>query len=183
LSRTFYIAFIFLIVCAGCENDIRRINDLSQKVEQVEEARTVTTQFSQTGNLKAILTAPLMLRRISDTVVIEFPQTLHVDFFDSAGTKESYLDARFARYSESRSLVLLRDSVQVINRQGDTLRTSELWWDQNSRKFYTDSTVRIVQRDKHIRGGKGLEAAQDLTWYLIKQPTGTVLVGDDVLPK
>jgi hypothetical protein len=79
--------------------------------------------------------------------------------------------------------VLLRDSVRVVNVQGDTLTTSELWWDQGQKKFFTDSTVRIIQKDKRIRGGKGMEASQDLLWYTIRQPTGTVLVGDEVLPQ
>ncbi|RYY38210.1 MAG: LPS export ABC transporter periplasmic protein LptC [Chitinophagaceae bacterium] len=162
---------------------MQQITDLSKKVEQVEEARQVRTLFSQGGRLKAILKAPLMLRTIGDSVVMEFPNTLHVDFYDSLSKVESYLDARYARYIENRALVLLRDSVRVINRNGDTLKTQELWWDQNARKFYTDSMVNIVQRDKRIRGGKGLEAAQDMSWYLIKYPVGTVLVGNDILPQ
>ncbi|RYY85724.1 MAG: LPS export ABC transporter periplasmic protein LptC [Chitinophagaceae bacterium] len=162
---------------------MQQITDLSKRYEQVEEAREVRSLFSQGGRLKAILKAPLMLRHISDSVRIEFPNTLHVDFYDSLNQVESYLDAKFARYVENRAIVLLRDSVRVINRNGDTLKTQELWWDQNARKFYTDSLVNIVQRDKRIRGGKGLEAAQDLTWYLIKYPVGTVLVGNDVLPQ
>lgn len=160
---------------------MKQITDLSKKVEQVEEARGVRSLFSQSGRLKAILQAPLMLRHLGDSVVIEFPTTLHVDFYDSLNKIESYLDARYARYVENRSLVLLRDSVRVINRQGDTLKTQELWWDQNARKFYTDSLVRIVQKDKRINGGKGLEAGQDMSWYLIKEPVGTVLVGNHAL--
>jgi LPS export ABC transporter protein LptC len=167
----------------GCENSEKEITDLSKKYQQVEEARGVRTLFSQTGTLKAILTAPLMLRYLGDSTVIEFPKTMHVDFYDSVGRVESRLDARFARYIENRSKVLLRDSVQIVNSKGDTLRTPELWWDQAAGMFYTDSTVRITQADRRIRGGKGMVASQDLTNILIKQPTGTVLVGEDVLPQ
>ncbi|RYZ22965.1 MAG: LPS export ABC transporter periplasmic protein LptC [Chitinophagaceae bacterium] len=174
-------AFALLIV--SCENDISRINDLSKKVQLVEEAKDVRSLFSQSGNLKAILKAPVMLRFLGDSTVIEFPKKMHVDFYDSIGRIESFLDARYARYIENQSKVLLRDSVQVINVNGDTLRTNEMWWDQNAAIFYTDSTVRIVQRDKRIRGGKGMVAKQDLTNVLIKYPTGTVLVGTDVLPQ
>jgi len=167
----------------SCENDMATINQLNSRAEQVEEARDVRTLFSQGGTLKAILTSPLMLRRLGDSVVIEFPKTMHVDFYDSLGKVESWLDARYARYIENGSRVLLRDSVRVINRQGDTLRTQELWWDQTARLFYTDSVVRIIQRDKRIKGGRGMEASQDLTWYVIKYPEGTLLVGNDVLPQ
>lgn len=167
----------------GCENDIKKINDWSKKVDNVEEAKNINTLFSQSGTVKAHLTSPLMLRYVSDTTLMIFPNTLHVDFYDSLARKESFLDAKYAKYMENRGMVLLKDSVRVINIQGDTLSTQELWWDQNQKKFYTDSVVKILQRDKHIRGGRGLEASQDLTWYVIKNPVGTVLVGSSVLPQ
>jgi LPS export ABC transporter protein LptC len=165
----------------ACENDEKVINDWSEKKVMVEEARDMTALFSQQGNLKANLKAPIMLRYQADTVMVEFPKSLHVDFYDSSGKRESWLDARYGKYFESLNRVLLKDSVKVINIQGDTLTTPELWWDQNERKFYTDSTVRIITKDKRIRGGKGLEAGQDLTWYTIKHPTGTVLVSSGII--
>jgi LPS export ABC transporter protein LptC len=167
----------------GCENDERTINAWTEKKIMVEEAVNVNALFSQSGNLKAKLKAPLMLRYQSDTVYVEFPKSLHVDFYDSLGKKESWLDARYGKHFESLNKVLLRDSVQVINIKGDTLTTAELWWDQNLKKFYTDSVVRITTKDKQIRGGEGMEASQDLNYTLIKKPTGTVLMGSDVVPR
>ena len=164
----------------GCENDERTIREWTEHKEMVETAKEVTVLFSQTGNLKAYLKAPLMLRYQSDTVVVEFPKSLHVDFFDSAARRESWVDARYGKYLETFNRVLLRDSVRVINIKGDTLATSELWWDQNTQKFYTEKEVRITQPDKRITGGKGLEAGQDLSWYIIREPMGTVLVDDDL---
>ena len=164
----------------GCENDERTIRDWTEKKVMVETATDITTFFSQSGRQKAYLMAPLMLRYQSDTVYVEFPKSLHVDFYDSLAKRESWLDARYGKYFESFNRVQLRDSVKVINIAGDTLTTSELWWDQNERKFYTDKVVRIATKDKRISGGKGLEAGQDLSWYIIKNPSGTVLVDDDL---
>lgn len=165
----------------GCENDEKTLDDWTKKTVMVEKARNVNSLFSQDGKLRANLTAPLMLRYQTDSLLTVFPESLHVVFFDSATKVESWLDAKYGKYLESYNRVLLRDSVRVINVNGDTLTTAELWWDQNEKKFYTDSIVRIITVDKRIRGGKGLEAGQDLSWYTIKYPTGTVLVGDDVL--
>ncbi|MBD0351089.1 MAG: LPS export ABC transporter periplasmic protein LptC, partial [Flavisolibacter sp.] len=89
-------------------------------------------------------------------------------------------DARYGKYIETTNKVQLRDSVRVININGDTLTTSELWWSQNEKKFYTDKEVRIATKDKRIYGGKGLEAAQDISWYIIKQPTGSVVVPENM---
>lgn len=167
----------------SCENDERIIKEWSEKAVMVEEAKNITSLFSQQGTLRAKLKAPLMLRYQADTIYVEFPKTLHVDFYDSTARVESWLDAKYGKYFESQNRVLLRDSVKVININGDTLTTSELWWDQAQKLFYSDKQVRIATKDKRIRGGKGLEAAQDLSWKRIKFPTGTILPDDDIMPK
>lgn len=173
------------IICScllfvGCENDDKAITEWTQKVTLVDEAKNVETYFSQGGHLKAKLTAPLMIRAQNDTVFTEFPKSLHVDFYDSLLHRESWVDARYGKYFESLNKVWLRDSVKVINVKGDTLSTSELWWDQNSKQFYTNQQVRIATKSKLIYGGKGLVASQDFSDVTIKQPTGTVLVSDNL---
>ena len=166
-----------LFLCS-CENDIEKVNAWNKKKVMVEEATKVESLFSQEGKLRAKLTAPLMLRYQSDTIYVEFPKTLHVDFFDSTGKKESQLDARYGKYFESLNKVFLKDSVVVANIKGDTLRSPELWWDQNKQKFYTDKLVRLKTVDKQIYGGRGMEADQDLSGWSIFEPTGTVLLKD-----
>jgi hypothetical protein len=70
--------------------------------------------------------------------------------------------------------------VIAFNAKGDTLRTPDLWWDQNTRKFYTDKVVRFKSASKIIYGGKGFEADQDLSHYFIFQPTGIIMVPDSM---
>ena len=67
----------------------------------------------------------------------------------------------------------------VINVNGDTLRAPELWWDQNTKLFYTDSIAEYHRVDKHIYGGKGLVATQDMSEVTFKMPTGPVQVPKD----
>lgn len=167
----------------SCENDEKTLQEWTEKKIMVEEAKDVVSLFSQNGTLRAKLTSPLMLRYQSDTTYVEFPRRLHVDFFDSTTKVESWLDARYGKYLETQNKVLLRDDVIVINIKGDTLQTEELWWDQNQKKFFTEKEVRIATKDKRIIGGKGLEAGQDMSWYRLKQITGTVLMADDMLPR
>lgn len=168
---------LFLCVFfAGCENDEAMIEAWTKRVVMVEEAQNIETFFSQNGTLKARLRAPLMIRAQDDTVYTEFPNTLHVDFYDTLAKRESWLDAKYGNYYETLNKVLLRDSVTVINTKGDTLSTSELWWDQNAKKFYTDKPVAYNSTTRNIRGSEGMEASQDLTDVTFKQSTGRVLV-------
>ena len=168
---------IFSALCVflfSCENDTKVINDLSRNRTSVEEAKDVVSYMSQEGMMRAKLTSPLMLRVQSDTQYVEFPKTLHVDFYDSSKKIESWLDAHYGKYFESLSKVYLKDSVVVINTKGDTLRSPDLWWDQNTKMFYTDKLARYYTKDKQIFGGKGLEATQDLKSVTFKQTTGII---------
>lgn len=180
LAITFLCVGLFL---TSCENDPKVIKELTEKVYLKEEARTVESYLSQGGKIKAKLVAPLMYRHQRDTIMTEFPNTLHVDFYADSLEIESWLFARYGIYYDNLNKVFLRDSVIVINIEGDTLRTPELWWDQNSGKFYTDKPARLDGKDKHITGNQGLEATQDLKIIQFKYPTGPFNVKEGSMPQ
>lgn len=178
LKRYVMIPAALIISCLfvlSCENDIKEVNELLGKQTGVEEGKDITSYMSQEGTVKAKLRAPYMLRYQSDSPYVEFPKSLHVDFFNDSIKIESTVDALYARYREFENKVFLKDSVVVINiEKGDTLRTNELWWDQNTEEFFTDKPVRIYQKDKTIFG-HGLKAKQDFSSYDIFNITGIVL--------
>lgn len=166
-------------VLTACENDQQEVDKLFTRKIMLEEARQIESFLSEKGVVKARLTAPFMQRRAIDSAYMEFPKSLHVDFYDSTTKIESTLDARYAKYFQYESKILLRDSVVVINvANGDTLRTSELWWDQNKQEFYTTAPSRIHQRTQTMFARQGLRAAQNLTWKEFNQASGTFLTSD-----
>jgi hypothetical protein len=167
---------------SGCENDPKTIKEWTEKKIMIEEARDIESYLSQNGEMKAKLSAPLMLRVPADSFYIEFPNTLHIDVYDSNAVVESWISALYGKYFENHNLAYLRDSVTVINIQGDTLICPDLWWDQNKQIFYTDKYAEYRTKDKYIYGGKGLLATQDLRSIIFKEPTGTVLVTDSGFP-
>lgn len=117
-----------------------------------------------------------MLRVQQSNPYVEFPKTLHVDFFNEKGEVDSRLDARYGKYFEQESKVFLKDSVRVINTLGDTLYCNELWWDRNrtGREFYTDKPVRI-RKKMEVTDGTGMEAAQDFKNWVILNPSKGVM--------
>lgn len=183
-------AFIgFCIVCltailiSGCENADEEIKELTEKKIMVEEATHIESFLSQDGKLKARLTAPLMLRVMADSLYIEFPNSLHCDFYDDSSRLETWLDCKYGKYFENQRKVYLRDSVVVINIKGDTLRSPDLWWDQNARIFYTDKPATYYGINRRIYGDKGLVATQDLSSITFNRPTGTVKVPEGGFPQ
>ena len=167
----------------ACENDLEDVGMKTDNKANIEIAHKVESYLSQSGKLRAKLVSPYMLRYVMDTTYLEFPRSLHVDFYDSLTKVESQVDALYGKYFESQSKVFLRDSVVVFNVKGDTLRTPDLWWDQNTKKFYTDKVIRLRTTDKKIYGGKGFEANQDLSGYTIFDPSGIILVPDSMIAK
>jgi LPS export ABC transporter protein LptC len=176
-GAAFFLSCFFFI---ACENDQKTIDEWTQNKVMVEEAKSIEVFMSESGRMKAKLTAPYMLRYTSDTIMVEFPQTLHADFFDSSAKVESQLNCRYGKYYESLNKVYLRDSVVVFNIYGDSLYTPELWWDQNSQKLYTEKKVRI-RKSGSLFFGIGMEAKQDLSDIHIKQITNSTLQVPDSL--
>ncbi len=169
----------------SCENTTEEVDAVfGKKAIAIEEAIQVDSYMSQDGKTKAHLTAPYMLRQVRDSQYIEFPRSLHVDFYDTTGVIETILDAKYGKYREYESKVLLRDSVIVINiKNGDTLRTPELWWDQNKEQFYTDKPSHITKRDgTDIFSRNGMKAKQDLTWYELYGNSGKLPTPDEAAP-
>jgi len=167
----------------ACENDVKEIKDLTEKKVMKEEAIKIEGFLSQGGKLKAKLKAPLMLRVAADTLYVEFPNTLHVDFYDDSAQIETRLDSRYGKYFENLGKVYLRDSVIVITVKGDTLKSPDLWWDQNTKFFYTDKYAVYHGIGKVIHGGKGLLATQDLNSIIFNEPTGTIQASQNGFPK
>lgn len=181
-----FILFLpFCLFFFGCENDMDDVIRENSRKPNIEEGYKIESFLSQNGSLRAKLIAPYMLRYTLDTTYIEFPKTLHVNFYDSAGKIESQVDALYGKYLETQSKVYLRDSVVVFNVKGDTLWTPDLWWDQNAQRFYTNNRVRIRRKDQRIIGGKGMEATQDLADITIYQlePPSNFIVPDSVMAK
>ncbi len=163
--------FFFLY---GCENNIKDIPDMHSKRTALEEGHNIESYLSEGGKPKAKLTAPLMYRYQADSSYVEFPKTLHVDFYNDSLVKESQLDAHYGKYHEWENKVFLKDSVVVMNvLKKDTLKCDELWWDQGTQKFYTSKPVHIFKSDgTMVYGQDGMEAAQNFSWYVIYKSTG-----------
>lgn len=175
---------LFLVVfLSSCENDPKVIDELTKQVELKEEARTVESYLSQSGEIKAKLTAPLMYRHQKDTIMTEFPNTLNVEFYGDSLKTESWLFAKYGIYYDNLNKVFLRDSVVVINIEGDTLRTPELWWDQTSGRFYTNKPSRLDGKDKHIFCRDGIDGPQDLKVITCHYPTGPFNVKEGQMPQ
>ena len=167
---------VSILFLSSCGNSDAALNEYNNKSLGIEEIKNADINYTLGGKAKAKLLSPLMLRVQESNPYVEFPKTLHVDFFNEAGQVDSRLDALYGKYFEQESKVFLKDSVRVINIKGDTLYCDELWWDRNrtGNEFYTDKPVQIRTKMQLIFG-VGMEARQDFKNWVIKNVTNSVI--------
>lgn len=173
---------LFFVSCENSRKDLDKFTN--KKTIGIEEAKGVSILYSMGSKTSARVLAPLMLRHQEAAPFLEFPKTIHVDFFDDSTQVESWLVAHYAKYIENESKVYLKDSVVVYNIKGDTLYCNELYWDRNrtGQEFYTDKAVRIRTKT-HILDGDGLDAPQDFSSYHLINGRGVVRVPASEFPQ
>jgi len=187
LFRLYRLGAVVFFVCGlfvACENNMKTLPNFRQKQISVDEGKQITAYMSENAKMKAKLTAPYMRRNEADSAYVEFPKSLHVDFYNDSLVIESVMDARYGKWREQEGKILLRDNVVVKNIvKGDTLYCTELWWDQKAEKFYTDKPVQIHKAGGTILYGTGLEAPQDFSGYTIYQINGPFAFPQNGMPK
>jgi hypothetical protein len=158
---------------------------LRKKQIGVETGNDIESYYSVDAKVKAKLTSPYMVRYLADSPYVEFPKSLHVDFFNDTLRVQTKMDAKYGKYYQADNKVFLRDSVIVKNLiTGDTLKTSELWWDKKKQLLYNDKPSHIFKKDgTRLFAREGIEAAQDLSWYIFKKVSGPVSVPENGLPR
>ena len=157
---------------ASCENNINDVKALNSNVGGIDIGKDVAIYMSQGGKMTSKLTAPIMKKYLQDSgKMIEFPNTIKVDFYKDSSKIESKLRADYANYIQEENKFFLKGNVVVYTTKGDTLWCKEMYWDQATSKFHTDKEVVVKQHNPISKiYGLGLEANQDLTDIKIIKP-------------
>ncbi len=133
------------------------------------EVHNIEMLFSDSARLKVHLKAPLQLEKSNGDR--HFPKGVYIEFYDEKGVKSTTLKAnRGIRYANN--LYNVRGNVIVNNlEKGETLNNEELNWKPETKTIYTEKFVTITTAEEILKG-EGLDAAQDLSRYSIRRPTG-----------
>jgi len=169
------LAVAFISSCffmLACENNVNEVQALSSRIGGIDIGKDVSIFISTDGKMTAKLTAPLMNKYLVDSGrMVEFPNTIKVDFYKDSLHIQSKLSADYANYKEQEDKVFLKNNVVVYNVLGDTLWCKEMIWDQLTNKFTTDKEVIVKQHNPIAKiYGKGFEANQDLSDIHIFKP-------------
>jgi LPS export ABC transporter protein LptC len=143
-------------------------------------SENLKTIYTDNGKTQLIMTAPVVQQfNESQSAKYEFPKGIMVEFYDGNPTPKGIISSHWAHYSDETKIWELRDSVVAINNEtGSKLETELLYWSQDKEKVWSDSFVKVTDKDQ-ISMGTGFESDQKLENVKIKNYSGTIFVNNE----
>ena len=180
-SRVSMLLFLVFLL-GGCENDIERINMLTDESEAPTiQGTNIKVIYSDSAKVKIQVLAPVYKQYpTAERPYMEFEKGLEVFFYDDSAKIESEIRADYTIYYMDEALWHATGNVVAQNfENGDALYTDELFWDEIKELIYSDSYTRVINEENTLYGKKGFRSHQNLTnWQLIGS-SGTINVKDE----
>ncbi|MCK5067964.1 MAG: LPS export ABC transporter periplasmic protein LptC [Bacteroidales bacterium] len=173
---------ILALLSGGCENDIERINMLTDELETpAVKGTNIKVIYSDSAKVKVQILAPAYQQFPNvERPYMEFIKGLDVYFYDDSLKMESEITADYAIYYIDEHLWHATGNV-VARRfdNGDALYTEDLFWDEAEKLIYSDTYTKIHSEDNTLYGSRGFRSHQNLSnWQLIGS-SGTIIVEDE----
>ena len=178
------VALLFLagaILLFGCKGkkSAKEEDVQNMMTQQSENLRLV---YSQNGNLSYRFETPLLERyELAREPYMEFRKGVKVETYnDTTHLVESTLTANYAIFLENQQLWEAKGNVVATNAQGQKLETEQLFWNQKSKRIYSNVDSKVTQKDGVILG-EGFESDEQFQDFIFRRPKGKVAV--DTAPK
>lgn len=165
------VLLLFFAVLSSCreEDPVRASGNMGSVPTMV--TYDVDTYISDSGYVKYHAITDIW-EVYDDTVepYWRFPHPLVVDVLSPGMKPHSHIECDSAVYNTSKRVFRFDGNVTAVNIENDTFLTPQLYWDQRSTEFYTDSFIHIVKSDR-ILEGYGFRSNEKMTRYAITNPT------------
>ena len=172
----------FVMMLFSCENSMEKVKEfIDYDTLRGLMAYDVVIERSDSGMLVARLSAPVMLSvDDTDSTILEFPKGFIAHMYDGNDTAPtSMIRGDYGVNYEKRGLVLAKQNVVVKNIETqEVLETESLFWDQNKKKIYTSTFVKITSPEKVIFGDS-MTANEDFSRREIFGIRATIEMEDD----
>lgn len=148
------------------ENPEIKLSQLEGDSESLETAYGVTLGFSDFGQSKLLLTAPKLIKILSDEeqLIMECPEGLKLIFYDSLNNIESTLIADYGKLFTEKEFLHVKNNVRFDNFNLDTLFAKELDIDFAKDSIYSEKMVIFSNSEGRISGTK-LKANSNFTFF------------------
>jgi LPS export ABC transporter protein LptC len=176
--KTLLLLAFLLMVLFSCKEKTASMEEMKVYQGPVMEIDSLQTLFSDSAILRVKFNAGKELEYQNGDK--EFLKGVRVEFFNEAGAQQAVLTAQKGYQEKLTSLYRVEGDVVVQNiKDKKELHTEKLFWDSVKKKIYVteDELVTIKTPTEHLKG-KGMEAAQDFSWYKLKNPVGETIISE-----
>lgn len=169
LPPVLFTAALSLIIACGNEHREETAID-NVKTFPTMLTTDVSTFISDSGYTRYHVEAPLwIMYEEADTPYWTFPEGLDMEKYDDSMVINATFRSDSAVYYSVRKLWRFDGNVIMRNTDGDRFATPQLFWDQNSKRVYSDSFMHI-ERSERIIEGYGFESNDQMTEYTVLHP-------------
>lgn len=167
------VAIVIATMLFACKNDMETISQLTTDPSLPgESARDVEMIYSDSGRIMIKLVSPVLNRYLTEDPYIEFPEGLHLFFYDSAMNVKSELTANYGINYENKKTMEVKDDVVITNHdKHEVLNTEHVIWDQRIKKIYSEVFVKRTTPDG-VLYGEGFDADESLKSWKLRKVSG-----------
>jgi LPS export ABC transporter protein LptC len=173
----FVTVICFLASCADRPEKVEAITDRANTPSL--RATEVMTVISDSGITRYRINAQEW--EIYDQAEVpyhNYPKGIRFEKFNTQLDVDAEIQSDYAIHYDQKKLWDLRDNVKAVNLEGEQFECDQLFWDMNTERVYSDSRIKITQKDQIIEG-VGFESNQELTNYVIRRPTGSFSMSEE----
>jgi LPS export ABC transporter protein LptC len=134
-------SFFFIFSCENKEEVISFTpGDLT-----LEKTKDVEILYSDSAVVSIRIKAPaLIFHTLASDPFQEFPEGIHIDFFNPQGKITSTLTADYAARYQAKKLTFLRKNVRWESVNNEVMESQELTWNEETQNLYTNKFVVIA---------------------------------------
>lgn len=174
-------AIVMLLLFSSCGGKKKAMGDAITERDSLPVMQTlgVTTFISDSGVTRYKVDTEEWLvydRKIPSYWAFE--KGVYLEQFDSIFHVEASIKADTAYYYDKEKLWKLIGHVDIQNRIGERFNTELLYWNQATKKVYTDRFIRIQQPERIIHS-YGFDSNEQFTQYVFRNVSGIFDVDDE----
>jgi len=181
IFRISLIIFSLASLLFSCSNDMNTVNKfIDTETEPDLLGYNIETMQSDSARLQMRATAPVFKHFTSAVEKRkEFPEGIHVLFYEKTGEQKAELTANWAKHDEVADLWEARSNVVVISADGDKLETEQFFWDPKKGVVWSDKYTKMTTEDGSIVTGDTFSANQDFTDMKFNKAKATIILNEE----
>lgn len=187
-NRAGYVRALGLLVLplaamlSSCENDLKKVREISANQIDTVAQRTTGLDLivSDSARVEIHLTAPLMIeyQTIKKPYKI-MPKGVNIVYFDKeTGARSGGIIADTGIQRENEKLIEFHGHVVATNTKNETFKSTELFWDQVTKRVYSKKPVQALLSGGNVMNGDSFESDDKLLTPTFQQATGIIHVDE-----